>query len=301
MNDILAGKKILLVNDYKTRIPDTKTFWHFLEESLGAQFVSTKKFLWKRYISKLEPNVIIQNAFWGDLKIKKRPIIMLIQDNYHALMHHNFLDRESCMKHIQQIKNAVDVADFVVVNVKSLLRLYNIPEEKGYWIPMGINSSVFFPSNTERIETRKKLGITGRCNIFVGDETLVHGWDKVKNKIEEDDDIKWILVSKHKPFTIDRKNILKFCNINHDELRRLYNSADLFFARGSIGLPAIEAMLCGTKVDITHEIGYFEDWYPENKDTRSEAINAGFDLHDSIKKWKEIILKVCKEYDNRTN
>ena len=293
--DIFMDQRIALINDFKTRIPGTRTFWHFLEEILDAHFISFKKWFWRKDLTNFNPDVIIQNAFWGDLKISKKPIIMLIQDNYHALMKYGFLDQGVCIKHIQQIKSAIDVADFVVVNVKSLLGSYNIPPEKGFWIPMGIDSSVFYPSPTERDQTRKELGITGHCNMFVGDETLIHGWDKVKLKIEEDDDVEWILVSKNKPFSLTRKNIKKYCNIDHDMLRKLYNASDLFFARGSIGLPAIEAMLCGKKVDITHDIGYFEDWYPENEDPRSEAISAGFDLKDTINKWKEIVIKVSKD------
>lgn len=294
-------QKIVLVNDFKTRIPGTRTFWHFLEDTLGAKFISNKKWFWKKRLDKFEPNVIIQNAFWGDLNIKNRPIIMLIQDNYHALMKNNFLDEDICNKQIQKIKSAINVADFVVVNVNSLLRLYEIPEKKGCWIPMGVDSSIFYPASNERNNTRKELGITGQCNIFVGDETLIHGWDQVELKIKENDDIIWILVSKNNPFSIEGKNIRKFCNIDHDMLRKLYNASDLFFARGSIGLPAVEAMLCGTKVDVTHDIGYFEDWNQENKDPRAEIIDAGFDLKDTIQKWKEIVIKVSQDYEHSIN
>ncbi len=289
--------RVALINDFKTRIPGTRTFWHFLEDNLDAHFISTKKWFWRKRLANFNPDVIIQNAFWGDLKISKRPIISLIQDNYHALMKYGFLDRAACIQHIEQIKSAIEAADFVIVNVNSLLRLYDISPKKGYWIPMGIDSSVFYPSPSERDQTRKELGIVGQCKMFVGDETPIHGWDQVKQKIEDDKDVEWILVSKHRPFSIVGKNIRKYCNIDHAMLRKLYNASDLFFARGSIGLPAIEAMLCGTKVDITHDIGYFEDWYPENKDPRSEAIAAGFDLKDVINKWKEIIIKVKQEYD----
>lgn len=291
-------QRIALINDFKTRIPGTRTFWHFLEDILDAHFISFKKWFWRKHLTNFNPDVIIQNAFWGDLKISKKPIIMLVQDNYHALMKHGFLDQAVCIEHIQQIKSAINVSEFVVVNVNSLLGLYDISPKKACWIPMGVDSSVFYPSPTERAQTRKELGITGHCNMFVGDETLIHGWDQVKLKIEEDNDVEWILVSKNKPFSLIGKNIRKFCNIDHDMLRKLYNASDLFFARGSIGLPAIEAMLCGTKVDITHDIGYFEDWYPENKDPRSEAISAGFDLKDTINKWKEIVIKVSKDYNN---
>lgn len=292
----IMHQKIALINDVKTRIPGTRTFWHFLEEILDANFISIKKWFWRRRLEKFNPDVIIQNAFWGDLKIPKKPIIMLIQDNYHALMKYNLLDETSCINQIQKIQSAIDVADYVVVNVNSLLRLYNIPKEKGCWIPMGVNSSIFYPSPSERNQTRNELGITGDCNIFVGDETLIHGWDQVKLKIEENKNINWILVSKNKPFSITGKNIKTFCNVDHDMLRKLYNAADLFFARGSIGLPAIEAMLCGTKVDITHDIGYFEDWYPENKDPRYEVITFGFDLQDTITKWKDIVIKINQDY-----
>ena len=290
-------QRIALINDFKTRIPGTRTFWHFLEDILGAHFISTKKWFWRKKLAKLNPDVIIQNAFWGDLKISKKPVIMLIQDNYHALMKNNFLDKETCIKHIEQIKSAVDASEFVVVNVKSLLGSYNISPEKGCWIPMGVDSSIFYPSAAERVQTRKELGITGYCKMFVGDETLIHGWDQVKLKIQEDANIEWILVSKNKPFSLTGKNIRKFCNVDHNMLRKLYNASDLFFARGSIGLPAIEAMLCGKKVDISHDIGYFEEWYPENNDPRSEAISGGFDLKDTINKWKEIVIKLNKEYN----
>ena len=289
-------QKIALINDIKTRIPGTRTFWHFLEDTLGANFISIKKWFWRKHLDKFNPDVIIQNAFWGDLKIRKKPVIMLIQDNYHALMKYDLLDKTSCNKQIQKIRSAVNVADYVVVNVNSLLRLYNIPKEKGCWIPMGVDSSIFYPSVNERDQTRKELGITGQCNIFVGDETLIHGWDQVKLKIEENNNIDWILVSKNNQFSIEGKNIRKFCNINHNMLRKLYNASDLFFARGSIGLPAIEAMLCGTKVDVTHDIGYFEDWYPENKDPRSEVFEAGFDLKDTINKWKDTVIKISQDY-----
>lgn len=291
------NQRIALVNDFKTTIPGTRTFWHFLEEVLDARFFSIRKWFWKRHLTSFNPNVVIQNSFWGDLKISKRPLIVLVQDNYHALMKHGFLEQSICIKHIQQIKSAIDAADFVVVNVKSLLRLYDIPTEKGCWIPMGIDSSVFYPSLDEREKTRKNLGINGHCNMFVGDETLIHGWDQVKLKIEENNEVEWILVSKNKPFSIEGKNIRKFCNIDHNMLRKLYNAADLFFARGSIGLPAIEALLCGTRIDITHDIGYFEDWYPENKNPRSEAISAGFDLKDTINKWREVVAEVERDYN----
>ena len=94
--EIFMTQKIALINDIKTRIPGTRTFWHFLEDTLGANFISTKKWFWRRHLVKFNPDVIIQNAFWGDLKIPKKPIISAY-DFYTKLawlMHYEYSDKK---------------------------------------------------------------------------------------------------------------------------------------------------------------------------------------------------------------
>jgi len=299
--------RIALVNDYKTRIPKVRTLWHFLEDSLNAQFFSLKDKSFKEKIGEYKPNVIITNSFWGDLGLSRTaPIVALVQDNYPLLMKYGMLDSEVCKYHINRIKNAVNSANKVVVIFSSMIESFDIPKDKAVRIPVGTDSNTFYPSKIEREWMRAKLRINGKCNIFVGDETPIHGWGEVTNRIKENEDEYWILVSKHKPTSFKRNisaiirgyisegNARNFYNVNHDMLRALYNSADLFYARGHIGLPAIEAMFCGIPVDVSRT-GYFEDWYPANKNPRQEVMEAGFELKDTLLSWRKLVSSLLGE------
>lgn len=279
--------KIALVNDYKTRIANTKTFWHYLEDTLDAKFFSTKKLFWKYHLNKYRPDIVIQNAMWGNLNINY-PVVMLIQDNYHALMNNGSLSKEVCEQKINKFKEAIDVSCYVVVNVKSQLEYYKLNPHKSCHIPMGVNEIQFFNSPKERKAIRKQYNVSGKCFIYVGDETDIHGWGDVKQKILNGPE-KWFVVSKNNRIDPLRDGVKSFCNINHNELRALYNASDIFYARGSIGLPALEAMLCGVKVDVSHDIGYFENWWPDNIDPRKEVLRMGFGLHNTVIRWKNLL------------
>jgi hypothetical protein len=281
--------RVALVNDYRTRIPNTRTLWDFLEETINARFFSTRKWFWKKDLQKYDPDLTIQNAYWGNLGVKCRRLVVLVQDNFPGLMENGYLDPDICMKGTRKIRNAIEVADHVVVNVRSLVRRFEIPQEKATWIPIGVDGSKFYPSVAERSTTRKELRIDGRCNMFVGDTTEIHGWSQVLQKIEQTPNSHWIIATKNSPSNLMGDNIHQFCNITHDKLRNLYNASDMFFARGSIGLPAIEAMFCGVKVDISHNLGYFEEWYPANANPRAEAISAGWELSDVVRRWKNLV------------
>ena len=97
----------------------------------------------------------------------------------------------------------------------------------------------------------KKIG------IFVGAMNEVKGWSRIKNIINDHQDIYWIIVSKHKE-GIDIPNGFVYNQVNQNQLCELYNCAD-FFIIGSPSetqcLAAIECCLCDVPI-IMRDTGF---------------------------------------------
>jgi len=304
--------KILLINDYiYGAVSKEDTFWSVLSKELSdCQVIALKNFKGniEKYVKTISPKVIIFNSILGDINtpsnVKK---IVLLQDNFVAMdqkMPKTFKQKISKIikgkNHfyslsIKKQKEAINNSDITVAVSHGVARSYNADAKI---IPIGVNSNLFKPLNRERL--RIKYQIPNKfVKIFVGSTNLVKGFDLLKKEIKNDKESFYILVLKDKrTINLPYKNIRIFQRIPQTTLAELYNCADKFVGRSrveTLWLTPIEAMFCNIPIDVT-PVGIFADWYPKNKNPRQEAFQKELDKKTMIRKWKDLIEKIDKDY-----
>jgi glycosyltransferase involved in cell wall biosynthesis len=255
-----SNKKIILVNDYLFGLMGEKVLWNFLLEHIPNLIPVDKKIIEtdniinstnspfedkvKSYINKYHKDFdfIIQNGSWFNLINMGKPIAILIQDNLRKMGTTNKFQETNFKK-----------AEYVIVNSNEVKEYYS--ERNTISIPLGVDNTLFKPYSDSVINNfRHQLNIPNdkykKIGIFVGACNEVNGWKRIKNIIDDNQDILWLIVSKHKE-KIAAGNIMFFSQIKQLDLSILYNIAD-FFIIGSKSetqcLAAIESCFCNTPI-----------------------------------------------------
>ena len=235
-------------------------------------------------------------------------------------------------------------AEFIITASKStkrdIVKFYSIPEEKISVVYEGVNHKKFKPENSglSNIYRKYKLSPMYRYVLHVSSETprknvdgLVKAFYKLKKKYKLAN-LK-LLKAGNPQFQKDRKRLLNLIKrlglqeeiifldyVSEEDLPGLYNIAELFvfpsFYEG-FGLPALEAMACGTPVitsntsslpEVVGDAGVMVD--PKNVSDLAEAmhkvlrneelrkimVNKGL-KRASLFSWRtsaEETLKICK-------
>lgn len=195
----------------------------YIITSHGAEFITYKKT--KRF------DYCGENATKGCKKI-----IAISEDNKREIIN-KFPDIED---KIQIIKNGYNAQDFFIeeLNKKDILKNFSIDKE--------FENVVLFVG---RISRMKGVDVLLKAASLYEDEktlTLIAGDGEFRNELD-------LLKEK-----LNLKNIIFLGNRNQEELRLLYNIADVFVLpsrREALPLVAIESLACGTPAIVTNQSG----------------------------------------------
>ena len=265
--------KIILVNDYLHGLMGERVLWDFMLEGI-PNLIKVDKDVIKQestlegmnipfeqkvssYIEKYHPDykAIVQNGSWFSLIPSSKPKIALIQDN---------LRKMGRRSHVQE--NNFKNAEYIVTNSNEVDNYYN--ERATYQIPLGVDNKLFTVLNKNVMRIKYNIDITKykKVGIFVGAMNEVKGWSRIKNIINDHQDIYWIIVSKHKE-GINIPNGLVYNQVDQTLLCELYNCSD-FFIIGSPSetqcLAAIECCLCDVPI-IMRNTGFVTNLNPNEK------------------------------------
>ena len=275
--------RTIISNDYLLGRMGEKTMWGFLLSNLpNAVGVDmdvlhlTENFEQeaRKHIKENYPDtaVIVQNASFIDLIDKDHYTILYLQDNLRAMGRKSF-QQEVNLKH----------ANLLVTNSKVTAASY--PEYDFEIIPIGVDDNLFRPLNKKVVRSEFNIP-DGKVGIFVGDLSEVKGWEKVKNVIDNHDEIFWIVVSKDSK-QYEKNNCKTFNRIDQETLAKLLNCADFFILGSPVEtqcLAAIEACFCNLPL-IMRNTGIFADF---TKDEREELGYFGEDFEQGL---SEVLVK----------
>ena len=306
--------KILLVNEniYGT-VSNEETFWSILTKNLqGAKALALKDFKGNLtdYLNEAKPDILIFNSILGNIDIypgcKK---IVLLQDNFilmDKIAPKNIKQKLSRFLKgkfhfypisIKKQREALINADLIVAVSNSVAESYGIEAKI---IPIGTDSNLFQQMDKKEVRAKYNIPQSIVIKIFVGSTHPVKGFDILEREIKKDRNSFYLLVLKDEKIPkLNFSNIKIFNRLLQKQLAELYNCADLYVGRSRVEilwLAPIEAMFCNVPVDVP-PVGIFADWQPENKNPRQEAFQKGLDKETMIRKWKDLIESVDKNYE----
>jgi hypothetical protein len=291
---------IILVNDYCYGLLGEKmVLWNFMLDhipnikAVDLDIICTdaeikilplsfeKKVL--KYIEKHYSNYkcIIQNGSWFPLIPSNKPRICIIQDNLRK-MHRCSEIQETNFKN----------AEYIVTNSCEVDKYYY--ERKTTQIPLCLDTELFCikDKNYLREYYGIHLGNKKKIGIFVGALNEVKGWDTIKNIIDNNLDILWIIISKYNTDNYFKENVLFYNTVNQDVLSDLLNLSN-FFILGSPSetqcLAALEACLCNIPI-IMRNTGFVTNL---SEDEKKKIGFIGDNLQESVLKMKELTLDFC--------
>ncbi len=297
--------RTLLVNEnIFGSVSHEETFWSTLGRLLpDTQTLALSEFngdLTAR-LEELKPDLVISNSILGALPLPDgTKSIVLLQDDFRAMERLLPVTWKTIIKRILRIPTfykdsirkqyeAIGAADRCVAVSNQVASSYQVPADI---IPIGINPELFRPLGN-KAELRQKYNIPeGEVAIFVGSSHPVKGFDQLYSEIIADPNRTYILVLKDEPGQFETpKNVRLFFRVNQEVLCELYNCADRYVGRSiveTLWLAPLEALFCNLPIDVT-PVGIFNEWQPENKNPRQEALQAGLDQATMIRSWLKLL------------
>lgn len=206
-----------------------------------------------------------------------------------------FADYKKSGAMIKSAANQCDAIICVADALKQKLVGKGIDPEKIFVLRNGVDKDVFYPLKPNiRDELRKKLKITQKTILAVGNLTELKGFDLVISSLTQLPEIQAIIIGegeegsslKQQAQDLNLSARVNFIpNVSQAELREYYTAADaLVLASSREGMPnvVLEALACGTPVVATNVGGVAEVLTPECGiiiDTRNSD-----DIADALKK-----------------
>lgn len=307
---------VVICNDVVgSSIGNERVLWDYLMEAFGNTLaIDNPSFGLKisdpRYSSKAKkkvkklknPDLIIQNASYIEKISNKKFTISYLQDVH-------IKGSRIYQRQLDVLRNS----QLLVTNSKFTAEQY--PDFNFEVIPIGVDTEIFKPMDKNSLRTKHKFDLNKKIGIFVGSLSETKGWSEVKDVIESNLNIHFIIVSKYEAALI-MQNVTFFSNIDHSHLAELYNCADFFILGSRLEtqcLAALEACACNIPL-LIHDVGYFNKLTSEEKSEIGIITNLDlkdfideittntfsplnlFKKHDlstqnMIKQWKLIIIK----------
>lgn len=252
----------LLVNDARTQIPGTRTFWHDLEDWFRCTFVGAPFDALVETADKVAaaapPSLIIRNAtYFGPLESSKTaPTIALVQD----------IITEGPLRDMQEA--VIKSAQRVVFNSEYTAAKYprNLADPLGVKqtvIPLPVDFALFEPGNA--MGWQQALGLPDRCTLWIGAQSEVKGWDVFLNVVRLNPDLNFVAVFKDAIPEVFPPNLRCYARCSHDELLGVIRAcrAGLCTSRmESQHLAGIEMGACGLPM-VAPPVGiYAEPGFP---------------------------------------
>ena len=279
------SKKVWLVNDCLTTIPETKTFWHDLLDWIPGMLDKTGGYtpfdkLARRieiiyFFSFKKPSLLVRNgSFFRKLNIKTKTIALL-QDIYEN-------DRFQ--------KEVIESASCLVFNSHYTYSFYKDLVKGPYKIiPLGVDFHHFKPLSNKQ-ELKHGLGIKDQTILYVGSSnTSVKGFNIIEDLIENTD-YNFCLVMKD-DYKTDNPRVKVFNKVNHDQLLLIYNACEVLVCTSyqeTQHLSGIEAGACDLRI-VANNIGIYYNRHNERFGEISDK--------QDYKSYALCIDKVLENYD----
>jgi hypothetical protein len=306
--------EIAICNDLTMGTMGERVLWNFLLEGLPGSYPLDYKITSSNYKSfpqnackyigkyRSSTRVIVQNGTFIKKISDKLPTIAFVQDDLRS-MNRVSIEQEAVLKSSQ------------IVVANSVATAVSYSELDPEIIPIGIDSELFRPLNKAKLRKKYNYADSDKIGIFVGDFSLVKGWNEVKSCVLARRDIKWILVTK-KDEIFEAENAIVFNKISQKKLAELLSLSDFFILGSPVEtqcLAALEACLCDTPV-LMHKVGIFNEFSSEElakvgifsdslcknidrvlsgKFTAREVIlKKGFTIANTVWLWRKLVEKL---------
>jgi glycosyltransferase involved in cell wall biosynthesis len=314
---------ILVCNDYLTGRNGEKVLWNHLIESqknLNGVDLDVVKYPYqdgweksiKNYIDNNYPSskFLFQNAsFMKSIDPERHSTVTYLQDNFVKLGYNTDMQYQTLNNSFHIIGNSISIASYY-------------PEYDVDVIPIGVDEHIFKPRDRPEIRLKHNLP-NCRIGIFVGAFNTTKGIDLLKNIIDCNPSIYWILVSKLTGDIVEFPFNGRIYNcVNQHLLAELYCASDFYINTSpeeSLCLAAIEAGLCNIPL-IMNNVGFLVGMSKEDKDKiwldinttttvlenielsnkpREILIKRGFDLTSNLKLWYTKFCQIQFKLDSK--
>jgi len=254
--------------------PRSSFLFHNMTEEEIQQYDKAFSDAIEEEIKQFKPDVIHSQHIWIISGILNRYDIPYVITSHGAeFITYKKTDRFDCYGY-----DAVDGCKKIIAiskeNIKEIIEKFPNSENKIDFIKNGYNSKEFYIENLDKKEILKKLSIekeyekivlfVGRVSKLKGIDVLLKAAETYENEetltlIVGDGDFKEELnVMKDE---LNLKNVVFLGSKEHNELRELYNIADVLVLpsrKEALPLVALEALACGTPAIVTNLYGMEE-------------------------------------------
>jgi len=244
----------LLVNDYLTTIPGTRTFWHDLQEwfamtYVGGDYGSLAEAAAQAAAAE-KTDLIIRNGSWFGPIEADVPTISLIQDIHIA----------GAVREMQDTVVAGSRA--VVFNSEFTASKYEMCKTMAGTIkviPLPIDFSVFEPGNPMGLQ--QALSLPDNCICWIGAQSEIKGYDIFLQIVRRNPDLHFVAVFKDQVPDYVPPNMRAFCLLTHEELVKVIGACRVGLCTSrmeSQHLAGVEMGACGLPM-VAPPVGtYFE-------------------------------------------
>lgn len=208
----------------------------------------------QEYVDKNNINLalVFQNASFVPYFFPHKYTVSYLQDNLRA-MGRTSNSQEMILKNSQcRLTNTIDTAA-------------SYPEYDFDICPVGVDEKLFKPLDKNLVRDKYGIKQEDKVGIFVGALDDVKGWPEVRSIIEEEKELRWLIVTKYDDF-YSHPNVRFFTSQPQEVLVELLNAADFFILGSPIEtqcLAAIEAALCDIPV-VMKPVGIFSSMADED-------------------------------------
>lgn len=281
--------------------PRSNFLFHNMNEEQRNQYERAFRNAIEEEINEFKPDIIHAQHIWvipGILSDYDIPYIITSHGAEFITYQKTDVFDKYGFKAVEKCKKIINISQD---NKNEIISKFPKAENKIIFIKNGYNSHDFYIENIDKNEILKKYSISKQYNkivLFVGRITKLKGLDTLFNaaKIYEKEDVLTLIAGdgayleelKHLKEELNLKNIIFLGNKEQEELRELYNIADVLVLpsrKEALPLVAIEAFACGTPAIISNlpgiqeivkeDVGYIFEM--DNAEMLAEKINLIID------------------------
>ncbi len=280
------------------------TFYDLTEEEIKMYESAFEKAI-KEEIETFKPDVIHASHIWLLAYVSSKFDLPLVITAHGTDLIGYKNEPRFRKEAITAVNKAYKIVTISEDSQKSVIETFKDVKDKLVLIKNGYDPDIFYMENVNKKEVLKSLGIDKEYKkvvSFAGKFTKFKGIDlllKAMN-IYQNDNVITLLCGNGELFedmkkladSLNLKNIVFLGNRSHEELRKIYNIADVSLVPSrneAFGLVVIEALACGTPVIGTNQGGI------------PEIINDRVGMVFKPEDYKELAGKITKVLDEEVS
>lgn len=253
---------------FTTHPYSTQSFYDLSDKELDLYKESFKRAI-EEEINRFKPDIIHSQHIWTLSALASNYDIPLIVTAHGT----DIIGYQKDNRFKEDVNKTLNNSSYIITvskdNYDLVNNLFNV-KDKNIFIKNGYNSDIFYPTNCNKKEVLKELGINKEYDkivSFAGKLTKIKGIDillkaasiyekeNILTLIAGDGELKEELTNLKEKLNL--KNVVFLGNVNHSTLRKIYSIADVSIVTSrqeAFGLVAVEALACNTPV-ISTDVG----------------------------------------------